>query len=180
MKYFQKIGDVDPLPLLHALQRQPELWDQNTLRTTHPMSPHTQAHDIWLRFNHLKDDIATAIEDKECFNYPAWQALPQARPIIFDLMRRVEGEQLGRCLITRLAPSKKIDPHEDMGTPAYWYDRYHIMLQNSPGSMFRCGDESVFMRPGEVWWFENRENHEVINNGVDDRITMIVDIRPCE
>lgn len=180
MRFFQKIGDVDILPLLHAIQRQPELWNENNLRTTHPQSPHIQAEDIWLRFNQVKSNVTDAIDDTVCINYPAWYRLPQARQIIFDLMRRVEGEQLGRCLITKLSPGKQILPHEDGGAPAEWYDRYHVMLQNTPGSIFRCADEAVFMRPGEVWWFDNCKEHEVINNGSDDRITMIVDIRPCQ
>jgi hypothetical protein len=33
------------------------------------------------------------------------------------------------------------------------------------------------MAPGEAWWFDNAQEHEVINNSADDRIHMIVDIR---
>jgi len=32
---------------------------------------------------------------------------------------------------------------------------------------------------GEVWWFDNTQEHEVMNNSADDRIVMIVDIRTC-
>jgi hypothetical protein len=33
------------------------------------------------------------------------------------------------------------------------------------------------MRTGEVWWFNNAIEHEVVNNSADDRIHLIVDIR---
>jgi len=33
------------------------------------------------------------------------------------------------------------------------------------------------MRQGEIWWFDNSVEHEVMNNGADDRVLLIVDIR---
>jgi len=61
--------------------------------------------------------------------------------------------------------------------PAEFYDRYHIVLKSSPGTIFRCGDEQVYMAMGEVWWFNNLIEHEVLNNSIDDRIHLVVDIR---
>lgn len=181
MKNFQKIAQgVDVMPLLHAIQTQPELWNVHSLRTMYPQSPHHQAEDIWLRFNPISGDITDVINDKNCMNYEGFQALPQARPIIFDLMRRVEGEQLGRVIITKLAPGAEITPHEDGGAPATYYERYHIILQNLPGSIFNCGDETVTMKQGDVWWFNNQQVHSVVNNSADDRLTMICDIRVCK
>lgn len=170
------------MPLLDAVMRQPELWNRNRIRTTHPCTPHTEVDDIWLRFNDLTlfektGESSAVIDEHESINYPAMLMLSQARPIIFDLMRRVDGERLGRVLITRLAPGKKIAPHEDGGSHAAYYDRYHIILKNAPGSIFRAGLETVTMKTGEVWYFDNSQTHEVINNSSDDRITMIVDIR---
>lgn len=180
MRYFQQIArNIDVLPLLHAIERQPELWNQHKLRSTYPGSPHAEVDDIWLRFQTLPPEgqEAQVIDEHESINYPALFALPQARPIIFDLVRRVEGERLGRVLITRLAPGKSIAPHSDGGNHAAYYDRYHVTLQNYPGSIFRAGNESVFMATGDAWWFDNGQEHEVKNASSDDRITMIVDIR---
>jgi aspartyl/asparaginyl beta-hydroxylase (cupin superfamily) len=33
------------------------------------------------------------------------------------------------------------------------------------------------MAAGEVWWFDNTVEHEVVNNSADDRIVLICDIR---
>ena len=56
MRYFQKLAEgIDVIPILAALSRQPELWDQETLRTTHPETPHSQVSDIWIRFNDLTE-----------------------------------------------------------------------------------------------------------------------------
>jgi hypothetical protein len=168
---------VDVAPLLNAVMRQPELWDQNTLRTVHPSSPHTQVSDIWLRFNEVTANSADVVDDYESVNYPAMFALPQARPIIYSLMALVEGERLGRVLITRLPPGGEIPLHADGGSPAEYYDRYQIPLQVAPGVEFHAGDEAVFMSPGEIWWFNNSKEHKVVNNSRFDRISMIVDIR---
>jgi hypothetical protein len=35
------------------------------------------------------------------------------------------------------------------------------------------------MAPGEVWYFDNLKEHEVTNDGPDDRITLIICLR-CE
>ncbi len=183
MRYFHKIAkEMNVAPLLAAVSRNPELWNQHRIRTTHDNSAHVQASDILLRFNDLSnfkdsDDYSVILNDLEAIDYPAFKELPQARGIIFDLMRFVEGKRLGRVVITKLTPGSKVTPHIDSGLSAEYYDRYHITLKNSEGSIFRVGDEVVCMEPGDIYLFNNQVEHEVINNGTDDRITLIVDIR---
>lgn len=179
MRNFQCLAaNIDTIPLLNAIVRDPALWNQNALRTSHSETSHSAVDDIWLRFNEVDEEHPEkVVDDIECVNYPAWWALPQARSIVFDLMRRVEGERLGRVLVTRLAPGRKIAPHIDGGLPATYYDRFHVVLDAAPGCLFRSGDETVQMASGQVWWFDNTKEHEVINNSVDDRIHLIIDIR---
>jgi hypothetical protein len=55
--------------------------------------------------------------------------------------------------------------------------RYHVVVRGEPGSLFRCGDETVNMRTGEVWAFNALLEHEVMNNSADDRIHLLVDCR---
>ena len=175
--FYQVHTGLDVAPLMLELKSQPELWDENTLRTEHPGTAHSHVSDIWLRFNEIQDDALTVIDDKECINYPSIYKLPAAQSFIFWLMARVKGVQLGRCLITKLSPGGVITPHVDMGAPADYYERYHIVLSGYNGSIFRAGDEQVTMRTGDVWWFDNKQEHEVMNNSADHRIHMIIDIR---
>jgi quercetin dioxygenase-like cupin family protein len=185
MKYFQQLAaGLNVTPLMNALQRQPELWDANPIRTKHPGTAHAQASDILLRFNDLDEflktgDPTTIVDDKEAEAQDAWHRLPHVRPIIFDLMRTVEATRLGRVVITKLAPGKVIEPHEDQGAPATYYERYQIALQSLPGALFHIGDETVNFRSGDVWWINNAVEHSVVNNSANDRIVMIVDLR-CE
>lgn len=179
MKHFLKIAEnVDVTPLNMALTLHSDLWNTNNLRTVYPDSPHCEADDIWLRFNPIdRNDPTKVIDAVECINYAPFIILPQARPLVFGLMARVEGERLGRCLITKLKPGKSIRPHCDEGAPATYYERFHIVLKSQPGCVFRAADEQVVMKTGEVWWFDNTQEHEVINNSSDDRIHLICDIK---
>lgn len=179
MKNFLKLADnVDITTLMAQLQRQPDLWNENTLRTKHPGTVHSQVSDIWVWFNELhtqSDNLV--INDREVIPYRAWHCLPALRPIIFALMRQVEAVRLGRVVITRLPSGKDVSPHKDMGAAAEYFQRYQIALQCLPGNIFTIDDEKISFRTGEVWQINNRETHSVLNNSSDDRIVCIVDLR---
>lgn len=176
--FLQIASNIDTTPILVALKHQEYLWNQNTLRTTHPGTPHTEIDDIWLRFQDLEVmDPLEVIDSHESINYPAWLVLHRVRQIVFALMAQVEGERLGRVLITRLAPGKKIEPHVDGGDHAAYYKRYHLVLQTNDGVVFGCGGEICPTKRGEIWWFDNSLEHFVENNGGDDRIVLIADIK---
>lgn len=183
MRNFHKIAEgVDVTPLMHSVMRQPELWNQNTFRTTFPNTPHVDVDDIWLRFT--DPEKCKAVGNVIGDDYPIWlppaQKLREAFPIILDLMRRVEAYELGRVLISRIKPGGRILPHADVdGSYVQTNDRarYHVVLQGLPGSMYRTGDETVCMRTGECWWFNAHEVHEVVNNSSDDRVHLLVDVR---
>lgn len=176
MRNFIKIAEnVETNQLLLALAARPELWNQHDIRTTYPDSPHAQADDILLMFNDTDGEV---VNDIQTHPFDAWFQLP-VQEMVLNLMRHVRGVQLGRVLITRLAPGKSITPHADQGAPADFYQRYQIALQSLPGCTFRSGEEVIQFASGEVWWFDNTKEHEVVNNSADDRIVMIVDIRVC-
>lgn len=178
MRNFLRItAGLNTVPVLNALAANPQMWNEHDLRTRYPQSPHHAADDILLRFNEL-DAPEDVINDIQTHPFDAWFQLP-VRDMVLDLMRAVGGTQLGRALITRLAPGASITPHADGGAPATFYERYQVMLQCLPGVVFRSGDETVQMQTGDVWWFNNTQEHEVVNNSADDRIVLIADIRTC-
>jgi hypothetical protein len=180
MSAFKLISQGSPVQwLVDSLERQPELWGQNRLRTLTPGSPHKQADDIWLRFNKIPD----AIEDwdeLESFNYPAYDDLLEAKKLVRWLACRMDAERIGRVLITRLKPGSVITPHCDIEQYSTYYDRFHIVLAADEGSVFHCGDEHAVMKRGECWSFDNRLLHSVENKGATDRLHLIVDLRLAE
>lgn len=173
MRYFFKLAEgVQVLPMMAAIARQPELWNADRMRQEFDKSPHAQVDDILLRFG------ATDGNDLEVADKPAFAALPGAKETALNVMRMVGGVRLGRVLVTRLEPGKKIAPHSDtLGAYAKYYTRYHLVLQGFPGSIFTCGDETVQMLTGELWWFDAHAEHSVANNSKDDRVHMLIDVR---
>lgn len=182
---------INVSPLLIALFRQPELWNQYKVRSWHSRSAARSVDDIILRYNKFNgklDDYVEAVCSNlavEC--YPAWERLPEAVELINSLMFSVRGVELGRVFISRLHPGNSIPIHNDLikeaeeqfpyrTPPAKYYDRYHIALRSSAGVSFMCGDEQAEMLPGEAWWFNNQIEHCVLNNSADDRLHLVVDI----
>ena len=186
MRHFQLVAsNVDVMPLMVALQTRPRLWNQHRFRTTYTGTPHGDVDDILLRFSAPEkttdpDHVGDVLQDMEPVFYPVWQELPQVRPIVFDLMRRVEAASLGRVIITRLQPGGRIAPHADTDGDYVSRDdgmRFHVVLQGLPGSLYHCGGETVQMMSGQVWWFQHLEVHSVENNSAGERVHLLVDMR---
>lgn len=186
MRNFHRVATgIDVLPLMLAIKRRPDLWKEDTYLRDYPQGPFKNIESIMLRFptkgvyeteEELKNHLST-YDQHESIDYPPYKTLHEARPLVMGLMSRVEGERLGRVMINKISPGGVIYPHRDTPSHAEYYSRFHIVLQSQPGVVFRAGEENVYMATGEVWWFDNSQEHEVINNSADDRIHMIVDIR---
>ena len=183
MKNFLHItGGMDATALLLAIKKQPELWDQNHLRRTTDGTPHGGMQDIWVRFRVASEfdpsNPAAFIEQHFPVFYPAWHALPQLRPIIFWMMTRAEATHLGGILITRIPPGQKIASHVDKGWHSYFYNtKFYLPIATNDQCWFRIEDEKVVMKTGDIWWLNNTVEHEIVNDGDTERITLIVCMR---
>jgi hypothetical protein len=187
--FFLISSGVDVTRAQIELRANEDLWNKNTLRQMAPGSPHREVEDVWLRMNDMTkcrqaDSDPVFVDHREAINYPAMSKLPYVRQLVMSLMASVQGERLGRVMISRLSPGAQIKPHSDIGPDlTKWYDnepyfsRFHVVLQGLPGSIFYCGEEEVNMRTGEIWLFRNDLEHSVVNNSSDDRIHVIADIR---
>jgi Aspartyl/Asparaginyl beta-hydroxylase len=171
---------LDVLPLLYAVSRMPHLWDMDTTRTTFPGTPHFEVSDILLRFQETagvkSEDVPTLNDVHECVAHPAWFLLPEARPLVFGLMARVQATRLGRCMITKLRPGCKILPHTDAPVQTSYWLRHHITLCGPPECVFQVGDEALALIPGSCFRVDNSKEHSVCNDGNTERITLIVDL----
>lgn len=186
MRNFQKIIEgLDVLPLMHAVIRHPELWNENTFRTKYTGTPHREVDDIWIRYSKPEsvadpENPGAALEDTNPVWYPASVYLPEYKLLAQMVMARVSAYELDRVLVTRVKPGGRIYPHADNGG-AYVnqgdISRYHVVLRGLPGSIFRADTEQVHMLTGEVWWFNAWAEHEVFNNSEDDRVHLILDVR---
>lgn len=157
-----------------------ERWDTFNLRTNHPQSPHREMSDMFLRYNareNFTGDRAAFNERHDSVWWPDASLFPEAKEMTFDLMRHVEGEQLGMVLLTRLPAGKECYTHTDQGWHARHYDKYAIQIASNEDQYFYVGDDRLVAMPGECYRFDNSKPHGVVNNSDEDRITMIVCIR---
>ena len=186
MRHFLKIGQgLDVVPLLASIYRKPDMWKEDTYLRGFPQGPAGDVDSIILRFpkriiaataemaeQHIAND-----DEHESSDTPEYALLPEARPLIMNLMGYIGGTRLGRVVINRIRPGGVIAPHIDGKAHSEYYRRHHIVLQSAAGVIFRCENEHVHMMTGEAWWMNNAVDHEVINNSSMDRIHLIVDIR---
>ncbi len=181
MNNFLKVGTVNVLPLLLEIKSQPELWNKNRLRKDRAGSPHCEMDDIWIRYNDIKNEGPEFNDEHDSVWYPSYYSLPSARSLIFDLMANVYGERLGGILITKIPPGGSIAPHTDDSWHVRYYDKFYISLESTTGANFSTetekGIETVCPDPGDVYWFDNKNRHWVVNNSTGDRMTLIVCIK---
>lgn len=179
MRYFYRlVENVRVLPLVAAIARQSQLWNADNCRREFEGTPHAATDDILLRFTMPEGGLQSHANSLEAVDTVAMLKLPDVKSELLNIMRLVNGSRLGRVIVTRLEPGKKILSHKDvLGEYSKYYTRYHLVLQGMPGSLFTCGDETVNMLTGELWWFDASAEHSVINNSKDDRIHMLIDVR---
>lgn len=189
MRNFVRIATgVNVTPLMLAIARRPELWKEDTFLRDYPQGPFQAIESIMLRFPEKRVFEQEAeveaykrgehfFDQHESIDYPPYALLPEARQIVMNVFAAVAGERLGRVMINKIAPGGVIFPHADTPEHCDYYSRFHVVLQSGPGVMFRCGDEQTYWETGSVFWFNNKLEHEVINNSAVDRIHMIVDAR---
>lgn len=182
MKYFQHIASgIDVNGVALALARQPELWNVHGERREFDGTSHACTSDIWIRYN----DPANMVNGYDAYTsehdsvwHPAYAKLPQLRPIIFGLMAQVEAVRLGGVLITKIPPGGRVLPHVDQGWhPEYYNTKIYVPILSNPQCVNRVEDEHVAMAPGDAWYFNNTVEHEVMNDGDSERVTLIICLR---
>ena len=109
------------------------------------------------------------------------EAAPSAK-YFPETMRFIESfaqenrRSMGRAMLVKLKPKGRVYRHRDHGEYYKVRDRFHLVIASKEGSEMICGDESVTMRAGELWWFDNKLEHESHNPSDDDRIHLIFDL----
>lgn len=182
MKYFQKIAEgIDVVPVALTLARQPDLWNSHFERKEFDGTSHACTSDIWVRYNdlaNLSQGYEKYTDEHDSVWHPSYAKLPQLRSIIFGLMARVEAVRLGGVLITKIPPGGRVLPHADKGWhPEYYNTKLYVPILSNQNCINRVEDERVVMNAGDCWYFNNTFEHEVINNGDNDRITLIICMR---
>lgn len=170
---------VNMTALAMEILRQEHLWREDTYLRDYPQGPFRDVETIFLRFPPASvSELERSVRDQhECVWMDGALHLPAARALIFALMGQVQGERLGRVMVNKIRPGGRIFPHADTPAHAQYYSRFHYVVMSAPGVLFRCGEEQIGMQTGQLWWFNNALEHEVVNNSPQERIHLIIDVR---
>jgi hypothetical protein len=83
-----------------------------------------------------------------------------------------------RAVLARLEPNDQVYAHFDIGFYYLVRDRYHLVIKSPKGSRMRCLDQMAIWKPGELWWFNNKVQHEAFNQDNSWRTHLIFDLLP--
>jgi hypothetical protein len=171
--------EVDVQPFLAELAAADDLWHANTRRQERiPVQRETET--IFLRgAAPSRAQIRRGVHVEEVHRCVATaEAARFPRLIAFlDSFARERGAVLQRTMIVRLRPEGRVYPHVDVGSYYRKRDRYHLVL-DSRGTEMSSGDETVTLRDGELWWFDNKQVHGSRNPTPEWRIHVIFDLLP--
>ena len=151
MKYLQKLaGGIDTTLVLHAILRQPELWESVL-----------DNFEIYLRTR----------EQGKWVNWFTFDLLPQFRQFIFGILTRVEAEQLGTVCLARIPSGKVAHFYEVTGLELYF-----LTVQTFPGVSAQVQDEGIMLLAGDAWWAETEKEKGVTftNNSADDFVVLLI------
>lgn len=165
---------LDTAPLLWALRANEDLWNERTMRTESPSSPHRELDDIWVRYAAPAQAHLPGEHTAEW--YPCVNRLP-VQQYVDRMMTHFDGKQLGGILLTRIPAGATCHPHIDRGWHAETYEKFALQVTSAPGQEFCVEDERLETKPGQVFWFDNSHLHWVTNNTAHERITLIVCIK---
>lgn len=180
MNNFLSIGQINPIPALLQLKRNPQLWDLYTDRRDAygDLNPHVGVSDLYVRYRDRSEfdgDWDKFRGPHEPVWYPAADLLPAIKDIAFEIMHMVRGERLGAVILTRIPAGGEVAPHIDRFWNAETFNtKVMVSLESHPDQAL-CYEEGFYSAiPGECVWFRNDVLHWVKNNSPIDRITLIV------
>ena len=173
---FKRIAEgLDVEPLLQLLDAKPELWKEIETRQKFTNSPHKDTETIHVR-GALKMSAYYLMWDIGAYDYPCMEYLkPALVPLMRPILEQLQVKEMGRVMIVNLKPCGHVTKHNDQGTYADHYQRFHLVLKSNQHCSQTCGNELQRFEVGDVWWFNHKELHTAHNVGDTDRIHIIFD-----
>jgi len=176
MRFFRLItSGIDVEPFLAEIRANENAWTLNESRQQTNRA-HRDTNTIFIRSAVRRTDLSIHENQESEFTQLA-RSLPDTVRFLKSFARN-RGARLSRAAVVRLKPRSKVHRHVDAGSFYFIRDRYHLVLQSAAGSLMFSGNESVLMRHGELWWFDNKQFHEARNESDQWRIHLILDLLP--
>ena len=176
MRYFRLMrSGIDIAPLLAEVKANEDAW---LVKVSRQEKIHAQreTNSIVLRNSVNRPDLSN-IDNQESEYTAISKRFPLAVEFMNSFAREMNAE-VSRSTIVRLKPKSRVYSHIDWGTYYFIRDRYHLVLHSTAGSILNSGGEQVRMHEGELWWFDNKQHHDALNESNEWRIHYIFDLLP--
>lgn len=168
---------AEDLPV-HALRERlallPELWKLHTERQSYEGTAHAESETIFIRG---PAESSNPLDQLECFQDDlVVLELGLGLAQLMDAVDSLIGiREVGRVMLVKLPPGGRVLPHTDTGLYARYFARFHCVIQGK--CWFRCGGESYFPLPGDLFTFNHQIEHDVFvsEEEVEPRIHLIFD-----
>ena len=82
--------------------------------------------------------------------------------------------EIQRCGFLSLPVDEFVGAHIDKGSYYRTRDRYHVSICGE--YQYFCGGDSIIVKPGTFFWFNNKQPHGAVNLGYETRITFVFDV----
>ena len=170
---------IDVSPFLSELTAAPEMWRADTSRQR-KVRCQRDTLNIMLRVARkpLPPGAKNANDVHESRTARSAVGFPAALAFCEEIAALQEGE-LGRATLVSLQPRGWVRPHIDAGAYYRIRDRFHLVLRSRDGSPLTSGGETVVMREGELWAFDNKAEHDARNPTEEPRVHLIFDVLPA-
>lgn len=167
---------IDVQPIVDRINEMPELWTEITARQEYTGSAHKDTETIFARGPFSFTPYYYQF-DTGSYDYPAMDKLadvlvPVIRPLLENTLAVTE---LGRVLIVNLKAGGVVKSHIDKGKYADHFARFHLCLTGNDRCALVVNKQPFFMKPGEFWWFDHKQEHSAFNQGETDRWNIIID-----
>jgi hypothetical protein len=108
----------------------------------------------------------------KCLDKELWESV---KPIVKYLESIIDGK-MGKVVLINLPSGKDILEHQDKGDYLDIVRRFHIPIITNENVWFKVEDEVKNMKAGECWEINNSKPHSVKNEGIENRIHLMIDI----
>ena len=105
-------------------------------------------------------------------NTPAYKRHTE---IIKLIKEEFGNKEIYRCGFLALPVDEYVGAHIDEGTYYKTKDRYHLSIKGE--YQYFTGGEIIKVKPGTLFWFNNKMPHGAVNTSDETRITFVFDVR---
>lgn len=173
MKKYIKIlaTGIDVSMILKEVSVDPTHWEIDKRRQiVIPVHEHTETIHL------IKEKLDPNSNNKDLRHTHLYEPAPVIKhyPETLKIVKSFFPVGLSRTYLIKLKAGKRVLPHYDGGDYYEIRNRYHLAVTGS--YEYTVGDETEYIVPGMLFWFDNQQMHSAFNNTEEDRISVVFDV----